>query len=157
MDETADVARHYSVNLGCCPSWLWTSERRQSEVSIDQWPLMEPSTLSDAIGSQTSDPLWPPHRPDGAFAGYSAYQLQLSPQNPSPASTALPSFSWNSHTSLGPDNLSSPIEISLPNPTEQEACLMRYFVVHLASWVEYSHSPSFFVSSFLFFTPEKPH
>jgi hypothetical protein len=34
---------------------------------------------------------------------------------------------------------------------------MRYFVVHLAPWVQYSHSPSFFVSSFLLFTPEKSH
>ena len=141
MDETADIARHYSVNLGCCPSWPSASERSQSEVSIDQRALTEASILSDTVGSQTSDPFLPPHRPDGALAGYSPYQLQLSPQNPSPVSSASPLFSRNSHASLGPDDLSNPIETSLPNPNEHEACLMRYFVVHLAPWVQYSRSP----------------
>ena len=144
MDETACIAQLYSVNLGCSPSWPWASERRQSEVSIDQRALTEPSILSDTAGSHTSDPFLPPHRPDAALAGYSPYQLQLSPQTPSPVSSASPRFSQSSHVSLGSDDPFNPIATSLPNPNEHEACLMRYFVVHLAPWVQYTH----FLSSF---------
>lgn len=153
VDETADIARHYSVNLGCCPSGPSASERRQSEVSIDQWAMTESSILNDTVGFQSSDPFLPLNRPDGALAGDSPYQLQLSPQNPSPVSSASPRFSWNSPY-LGSDNLSNPIETSLPNPNEHEADLMRYFIVHLAPWVQYSRFPSFI---HFFFTPEKSH
>lgn len=135
MDETADIARHYSVNLSCSPSWPWASEKRQSEASIDQRAQTEPPILSDTVGSHTSDPFLPP---PGPLAGYSSYQLQLSPQTPSPVSSASPHFSRSSHASRGSDDLSNPIETSLPNLNEHEACLMRYFVVHLAPWVQYS-------------------
>lgn len=145
VDETADIARHYSVNLGCSPSWPWASESRQSEVSIDQQALTEPSILSDTVGSHTSDPFLPPHRPDGALAGYFPYQLQLSPQNPSPVSSASPHFSQRIRASLGSDDLFNSIKTSLPIQNEHEACLIQYFVVHLAPWVQYPCFLSFFL------------
>jgi hypothetical protein len=153
VDETADIARHYSANLGCSPSSPCASERRQSEIPIDQRALTEPSILSDTVGSHTSNPFLSPHRPDGALAGYSPSQLQLSPQNPSPVSSASHHFSRSSHASLGSYDLINPIETSSPNLNEHEACLMRHFVVHLAPWVQYSR----FLSFFLLFTPEKSH
>jgi hypothetical protein len=149
VDETVDIARHYSVNLGRSQSWPWASARRQSEVSIDQQALTEPSILNYTVGSNNPDPFLPPHRPDGPLAGYSPYQLQLSPQNPSRVSSASPHFSRSSHASLGSDDLFNSIETSLPIRNEHEACLMQYFVVHLAPWVQYSF--------FFFFTPKKFH
>lgn len=136
VDETADIARHYSVDWGCNASSPLALERRRSETSIDQWALTEPSILSDTVGSHSSDQFLPSRRPDSStLAGYSPYRLGLSPGNPSSITSASPGYSHSSQASPGSRDLISQIENGLPSLDEHEACLMRYFVVQLAPWV----------------------
>lgn len=136
VDETADIARHYSVDSGCIVSSPVASERHRSEVSNNQRALTEPSIINDTVESHSSDHYLPPHRPDGSsLTGYSPYPLQLSPGNQSSISTASPNFSYSSHASPGSRDLFNHMENGLPNLDEHEACLMRYFVVQLAPWV----------------------
>lgn len=138
VDETADIARHYSVDWGCGASSPLASERRRSErseASLDQRALTEPSIISDTVGSHSSEQFLP-HRPvGGALAGYSPYPLELSPGNHSSLSSASPGYSHSSQVSPGSRDLISQVENGLPNLDEHEACLMRYFVVQLAPWV----------------------
>lgn len=136
IDETADIARHYSVDWGCRVSSPVASERRRSEASVDQRALTESSIISDTVGSHSSEQFLPTHRPvNGSLAAYSPYPLDLSPGNHSSLSSASPGYSHSSQVSPGSRDLISQVENGLPNLDEHEACLMRYFVVQLAPWV----------------------
>lgn len=80
VDETADIARHYSADWSrhaCSPL---ASERRRGETSVGPRDLVEPSILSDTIGSHPFEQVLPPHRPaSGTLTSYSPYHLNLSP------------------------------------------------------------------------------
>lgn len=150
VDETADIARGYTLGEGCnaSPSSPLALERRESELSIDHRTLTEPSILSDPVGSYSSEHcLPPPNRPESShLTGYSPYPLQLSPRHHSSVSSASPHFSHSSQASPGTNRgLTSHIDHGfdhgLPNLDEHEACLMRYFVVQLAPWVILGISP----------------
>lgn len=136
VDETADIARHYSFDLGYSASSSLASGRRRSDASSGQRSLTELSIPSDAAGSPPVDRFLPSHEsePDGILATSAPYGL-LSPGNQSSASTASPHHSYSSFASLGPRDFVSSIGHGLANLDEHEACLMRYFVVQLAPWV----------------------
>ncbi|KAJ5183153.1 hypothetical protein N7492_000769 [Penicillium capsulatum] len=133
VDETADIARHYSVDWGCRTSSPGLSETRPSEIDIDQRPLPKSSILGDPIESYTSENFLPPPRPDANLADYSPYSLQLSPGRHSSVSAPSSHFS-GSQLSPGSRDAIGSIDTALPNLDEHEACLMRYFVVQLAPW-----------------------
>lgn len=138
VDETADIARHYSVDWECDASSPLGSERRRSErseASLDQRPLTEPSIISDTVGSHSSKQFLPHRSVGGALAGYSPYPLESSPGNRSSLSSTSPGYSHSSQVSPGSRDLISQIQSVLPSLDEHEACLMRYFVVQLAPWV----------------------
>ncbi|KAJ6130171.1 hypothetical protein N7512_002951 [Penicillium capsulatum] len=136
VDETADIARHYSVDWGCRTSSPGLSETRPSEIDIDQRPLPKSSILGDPIESYTSENFLPPPRPDANLADYSPYSLQLSPGRHSSVSAPSSHFS-GSQLSPGSRDAIGSIDTALPNLDEHEACLMRYFVVQLAPWIHY--------------------
>lgn len=144
VDETADIARGYTLGEQCnpSPSPPLVPERRESELSIDHRALTEPSILSDPVGSYSSEHcLPPPNRPESShLTGYSPYPLQLSPRHHSSVSSASPHFCHSSQVSPGTTRdlislVDNEIDHGLPNLDEHEACLMRYFVVQLAPWV----------------------
>lgn len=144
VDETADIARGYTLGEGCniSPSPHLDPERRESELSFDHPTLTKPSILGDPVGSYSSEHcLPPPNRPESShLTEYLPYPLQLSPRHHSSVSSASPHFSHSSQASPGTtrdfiSQIDSGIEHGLPNLDEHEACLMRYFVVQLAPWV----------------------
>jgi hypothetical protein len=150
VDETADIARSYTLGEGLhpSPSPPLAPERRESELSIDHRTLAEPSILSDPVGSYSSEHcLPPPNRPETShLTGYSPFPLQLSPRNHSSVSSSSPHFSHSSQASPGTTRnlvslVDNGIDHGLPNLDEHEACLMRYFVVQLAPWVWAASSP----------------
>lgn len=137
VDETADIARHYSIDSSCESSLPWARARRQSMASPDHQPATDPSLLNDPVGSHSSEPFLSSNRPEDALAPFSPYHpLQLSPDRHSSIPSASPHFSHSSNASPGSrDFIINSFDNRLPSLNEHEACLMRYFVVQLAPWV----------------------
>ena len=140
VDETADIARHYSVDSSYDTSWALP--RRQSTNSHENLTVEEPSLLNETAATHSSERFLSPsnHRPENpdALAVFSPYQpLQLSPKHHSSIPSASPNFSHSSHASSGCRDFINSGDNILPSLNEHEACLLRYFVVQLAPWVRF--------------------
>lgn len=137
VDETADIARHYSIDSSCESPLPWAPARRQSMASPDHQTATEPSLLNYSAGSHSSEPFLSSKWPEDALASFSPYRpLQLSPDRHSSIPSASPHFSHSSNASPGSrDFIINSFDNRLPSLNEHEACLMRYFVVQLAPWV----------------------
>ncbi|KAK9850179.1 uncharacterized protein MYU51_012541 [Penicillium brevicompactum] len=128
VDETADVAREYSLELG--EETPWALERYDVCLAVEQPDLTESSIASDAVASFPSGP-WAT-QPDRT-----SVDLYHSPPNSysiSPVSVQA-QISPSSYTIPISENLVA-TETGLANFDEHEACLMRYFVVQLGHWFD---------------------
>ncbi|KAJ6004782.1 hypothetical protein N7540_012581 [Penicillium herquei] len=133
VDETAEIARHYTLELDKIESSPKISEKPRSNSCVETRAVAETSILSDAVASHSDQFLSPPE-PDTTLDHYAPYAGQSSPVNHSSLSSSPP-FSYSSNASSGfRDSFQGIAE--LPNLDEHEACLMRYFVVELAPWFD---------------------
>ncbi|KAJ5626064.1 hypothetical protein N7510_002373 [Penicillium lagena] len=138
VDETADIARQYLVDLSfgysTNASSHLASETRRPVASPWQPDPTEPSMLSDTGRPHSSNQPLLPHEPSSSLAGHSPYALQL-PENQSSLSSASTGFSHSNYSSPGSRDLIT-VESGFPSLDEYEACLMRYFVLQLAPWFD---------------------
>lgn len=134
VDETADIAQCYSLDSDDDTAPIKSEKHRDSVLSSEQRIISGSSPLGNETRARSSDHFLTPNPPDRGAAGGSPYGLQLSPANQS-VSSASPHFSQRSYRSNGSREYNHSISDEFPNLNEQEACLMRYFVVQLAPWV----------------------
>ncbi|CAG8381719.1 unnamed protein product [Penicillium salamii] len=132
VDETADVAKEYSLELG--EETPWALEQygvclTEAPILADSSTLAEPSITSDTVDSYSG--------PWGSQERITSLDLYKSPTNSysiSPVSVQT-QLSPSSYTIPLSENLVA-TETGLVNFDEHEACLMRYFVVQLGHWFD---------------------
>lgn len=143
VDETAEIASYYSLDLGQDTSPRSFVQNRSVSSVTDQRAATEASIPSDAIGSNSPDNFLPPspkrQRTDDR-PSYQPYHLQLSPGERPSICSSSPNLSHHSQrSSVSRDfrsRLTNDWPLSLqPHFDAQEACLMRYFVLQLAHYV----------------------
>jgi hypothetical protein len=112
-----------------------SSATEQLHTVTTEPPVTELSILSDAAEVHSEHSI--AQQQDEVLTSYSPYDLQRSPANHSSISSASSHLSHSSHHSHASINSVDLIPAEIPQIyfDEQEACLMRYFVVQLGHWV----------------------
>ncbi|KAJ5908077.1 hypothetical protein N7495_000759 [Penicillium taxi] len=141
MDETADIARHYTLDFDCNASVSSSViDKRESvasaSASTETYNYAETTIPCDSLGLKSSDTFLLLRNDSTSLADYSPYAIQLSPENQSSISSASPDFSHSSLVSFASRDYAATVDGGLPTLDEHEACLMRYFVVNLAPWFD---------------------
>jgi hypothetical protein len=143
VNETAEIASYYSLDSGRDASlWSFAQNRSVSPVT-DQRAATESSTPSEAARLNSPDnslPSPPKRQRRDDLASYQPYHLQPSPGEAQSSHSSSASLSNRSHESVVSRNFrcrptsDGPLSPQ-PHFDEQEACLMRYFIVQLAHCV----------------------